>query len=285
MIGTLDRSLNVNLLTRYEMSEATKVLYVYVASGKADLLRTGDERMRRVLSMVPLTMRQELTPTAEQTLEAAASLTSPERQELASEWAETFGSNGIPAELRASTVPEVGPEKFRDEIDLAREILRRLSVGLERWTWSTPEKTRGGGCWHVNDEFHLQNLLWLALAPAVRGLKFEEYLPAVGRTRARMDLALPVSKLAIEAKFMRRPADFARITEEIAADSALYTSASHGRYSRLIAVVWDDTRTTERYEEFIEGLKAFRGVIDAFVISRPGRMGVPGPEAGSASAS
>jgi hypothetical protein len=271
-IGTLDPSLNVNRVTRYEISQATKALYVFVAGSGKEFLRSGDGRLRRVLAMVPLKMRRELAPIAEEALEALASLTAEERLELAGEWATIFGTNAIPVGLRGQALPEGGPETFRDEIDLARDILRRLPVGLERWVWSAPDKTRGAGRWHIDDEFHFQSLLWLALAPALRGLRYEEYLPSVGRRRPRVDLALPKSQLAIEAKFMRGPADFSRVEDQIATDSAMYVSASPARYSRLIAVVWDETRCTERHQGFIEGLKAFRGVLDAFVISRPGRM-------------
>ncbi len=225
--------------------------------------------------MVPLNMRRELIQTAGRALEAAASLSDRERLELAHEWSALFGAGSIPAGLPQATAPEAAPEGFKDEIDLAREILRRLAIGLERWPWGGEEKAGSRPRWPVDDEFHVQSLLWLALAPALPGLAYEECLPAIGRTRPRMDLALPGAELAIEAKFIRAPRDFARVTEAIAADSALYTTALPERYSRMIAVVWDDSRSTERYEGFVEGLKALRGVIDAFVIARPGRMGDP----------
>jgi hypothetical protein len=78
--------------------------------------------------------------------------------------------------------------------------------------------------------------------------------------------------LAIEAKFLKCEQDFRRVTEEIAADSALYTRAERATYSRLIVFSWDDTRSSERHQVLEEGLKRFRGVIDAITVSRPGRM-------------
>ena len=276
-VDALGEAQNIDFMTRFEMSEATKALYAFVATGDSAFLYTGDERLRRVLAMAPLTVQREITPMAERMLDAATWLTLQDRQELVGEWSRLFGSSSIPAGMRkgewASTV---GPEEFEDEIDLARDILRRVPAGLERWLWSPPGKAKGGGRWHVDDEFHVQSLLWLALAPALPGLTYEESLPSYGRTRPRVDLALPASRLAIEVKFVRRSADFARATEQFAADSALYTSDyDPARYSRMIAVTWDQTRSTERYDGFVAGLKAMRGVIDAFVIPRPGRMGAP----------
>jgi hypothetical protein len=138
--------------------------------------------------------------------------------------------------------------------------------------WDQGKDAVAGLRWPIERESQVQSLLWLALAPSVPGLKYEETLPSVGRTHPRVDLALPSLGLAIEVKFIRSDLDFGRVTQEIAADSSLYTSARSATYSRLIVFVWDDTRSSERHQQLEEGLMSFRGVTDAIIVSRPGRM-------------
>jgi hypothetical protein len=293
-IAGLNTSLNADLVARFEMSAAMKMLYLYVLRGESSVLAAAGERLRRVLVMVPNSMRIEIGERIERSVQAAGALSPEDREWVSAEWQNLFGevtvagpqlhsavdvvvqeASRVADKASASTSAgwEVENEAFNDEIDRVRDILRRVPVGLERWVAETPDKNGKRHFWQVGSERHVQSVLWLALAPSIPGLKYEETLPSIGRTHPRVDLALPMVGLAIEAKFIQSDRDFARVTEEIAADASLYTSAAAAVYSRLIVFVWDDTRQSERHQQLSEGLKSFRGVIDAIVISRPGLLG------------
>lgn len=62
-------------------------------------------------------------------------------------------------------------------------VLRRLSDGLKCWTWEDRPRTRTSPearRWHVDNEYHVQNILWLLLAPIFPDLVPEDYTPKVG---------------------------------------------------------------------------------------------------------
>jgi hypothetical protein len=155
------------------------------------------------------------------------------------------------------------------------EMLRHVPFALRRWTWEDKPRTSRQGAqarkWHIDNEYHVQNLLWTLLAPIFPDLNDEEYVPGVGPLHPRTDLCIPSLKLIIEVKFMRasmRPQD---LIEEIAADANLYLT-SNSLYKSILVFIWDDTRRSEQHEFLIQGLKQLTGVIDAIVVSRPGIM-------------
>jgi hypothetical protein len=270
---SLDMTLNANRIARYEMSAATKILYAYAEGGDPALVDLASRRLRRARSMAPLPLRRACDPRIVSLQRDAYLLSEADRSSLTREWTRLFGRSSAPAKSQPSAGPESDAiDLFGDEIERASGMLHRLSIGLERWPWAAsaggPEKVR----WPISNEAHVQSLLWLALAPALPGLKYEETLPSIGRVHPRADLALPGSGLVIEVKFIRRNVDFARVTEEIAADASLYVTAKAATYSRMLVFVWDNSRSSERHLHFVEGLCEFRGVLDAVIVSRPASM-------------
>lgn len=291
-IRYLNTSRNADLVARFEMAAAIKLLYVYVSRGDEAVLRTAEDRLRRMCVMVPLGMRPKVSGMVDEIIDAGKQLGPSDLAATRKVWSshvklpvETEAEGLSPVDVIVEKERVKGPSQaldpagwvveeaaFNDEIEQVRAIMRRLPIGLERWVWDTGKAGVPGLRWPIEKESQVQSLLWLALAPSVPGLKYEETLPSIGRTHPRVDLALPSVGLAIEVKFIRSDLDFGRVTQEIAADSSLYTSARSAKYSRLIVFVWDDTRSSERHQQLEEGLMNFRGVTDAIVISRPGRM-------------
>jgi REase_DpnII-MboI len=270
-VEALEPTLNANRVAQYEFHHALRALAGFAQSGaRADLDRTR-ERFGRVLVMLEPDDRRELAVKVAHVIEAAETMTEEERVTLAADWGGRYGKTGDD-----ETTPAAGAI-MGDEIEFIRRVMQSLPHGLDCWTWEAKTKTRNreGRFWHVDNEIHVQNLLWLALAPALPELKREETLPKLGGHSSRADLALPRLQLAIEAKFVRSPAAFKRVRDEIAADSELYTSAHSSPYSRLMVLVWDNTRSSERHPQLLAALKSFRGVVDAVVVSRPGRMQDP----------
>ena len=157
-------------------------------------------------------------------------------------------------------------------------VLEGMERSFKRWTWELAPRTRRSAIarWDVENEYHVQNLLWAVLAPLFPDLNDEETLPPVGQKNPRVDLSIPSLKTVVEVKFMRPGTPFQDIIEEIAADASLYSTDP--RWTSLIPFVWDDARRMEEHQKLVAGLKQLPMVIGAVVVSRPGKMDRPEPE-------
>lgn len=164
------------------------------------------------------------------------------------------------------------------------ELLRRVPAGLKKWTWEDTPRTKTSPAprqWHVENEYHVQNMLWLLLAPLFPDLLDEDSTPKVGPVQPRADIGVPSLRLIVEAKFMRADDPPKKMVEQIAQDASLYLVPG-SKYNKLIPFIWDDSRRTERHEEMIRGMRQIAGVVDAVIVPRPGSM-VPPSVTGAAS--
>lgn len=151
-------------------------------------------------------------------------------------------------------------------------VLQGVGRSFKRWTWELVPRTPKSAVarWEVENEYHVQNLLWAVLAPLFPDLNDEETLPPVGQKNPRVDLSVPSLRTVVEVKFMRTGTSFQDVIEEIAADASLY--ATDPRWTSLIPFVWDDARRVEEHEKLVAGLKQLPMVIGAVAVSRPGKM-------------
>lgn len=151
-------------------------------------------------------------------------------------------------------------------------VLSGVAHSLRGWTWDERPLTRRSSAvrWEVENEYHVQNLLWVVLAPLFPDLRAEEYTQPVGPKNPRMDLTIPSLRLVVEVKFVRPRKRFADIVEEVAADASLY--GADPRWDVLIPFVWDDSRRTEEHTTLLDGLRRLPMVHDAVVVPRPGKM-------------
>jgi DpnII restriction endonuclease len=153
-------------------------------------------------------------------------------------------------------------------------LLRRVPSGLKNWTWEDKPRTKTSAAarqWHVENEYHVQNMLWFLLAPLFPDLTDENSMPKVGPVQPRADICIPSLRLIVEAKFMRADDPPNRMVEQIAEDASLYLVVE-SKYDRLIPFIWDDSQRIEHHDEIIRGLRQIAGVIDAIIIPRPGSM-------------
>lgn len=158
--------------------------------------------------------------------------------------------------------------------DLVR-LLRNIPKSLRLWRYENSPRTPNSIAtrWEIENEYHVQALLWVILAPLFPDLDEEENLASLGQKNPRVDLVIPSLRTIIEVKFVRSTgqAAWAKVIEEVAADTGLYLSGSKD-YDNIIAFVWDDTAHTEQHEELRNGLEKLDGVSAAVIISRPGKM-------------
>ncbi len=151
-------------------------------------------------------------------------------------------------------------------------VLQGVVRSMRLWTWEDKPRTTTSPTvrWDIEHEYHVQNLLWAAMAPLFPDLDAEVYTDPVGQKNPRMDLTVPSMGLVVEVKFMRPGASFAKIVDEVAADASLY--GADPRWRVLIPFVWDDSGRIEEHAKLVDGLRKLDMVHDAVVMARPGKM-------------
>ena len=152
------------------------------------------------------------------------------------------------------------------------KFLEHIPIGLKKWTWEDVPRTRNGAAikWHVENEYHVQNLLYVLLAPIFNDLKEEEYLESLGQKTPRIDLYLPTMHTIIEVKFRKEPKkSFADLIGEVAEDSGLYRSDERYKDARFVVFLWDHTRATEEHTKFREGVMRIPAINACVVVSSP----------------
>jgi len=154
-------------------------------------------------------------------------------------------------------------------------LLQNVSRGMKRWTFEHEKRTANSAMarWDVENEYHVQNLLWALLAPVFPDLEDEENLPSIGQKKPRADLGVPSLRTLIEVKFLRDRGQraLAKLIEEIAADASLYLSRTT-EYDNIVAFVWDDCAQTEQHHELKSGIEQMTGVLAAIILPRPSSM-------------
>jgi hypothetical protein len=153
--------------------------------------------------------------------------------------------------------------------DLVR-LLERVPAGLRKWTWETKPRTASAPLrqWHIDHEYHVQNLLWLLLAPILPDLDDEQYLAKIAQKNPRADLYIPSMKLIVEAKYLRPEEKIQKIIDEISSDASLYNAMGND-CAGIIPFIWDDSARSQEHDYLRQGLKKLPGIIDAVVVSRP----------------
>jgi hypothetical protein len=152
-------------------------------------------------------------------------------------------------------------------------LLRNITRSLRDWTWEEKARTKTSLArqWHVDHEYHVQNLLWAVLAPLFPDIESEGYSSKIGFTQPRADVTIPSLRLIIEAKFARATDSLREIQRQLAQDAAMYFPQG-GQFDRMIAFVWDDAARTEEHATLIQGLEKLAHVAGVVVVSRPAKM-------------
>ena len=154
-------------------------------------------------------------------------------------------------------------------------FLAHIPIGLKRWTWEESGRTKGAEPvkWRVENEYHVQNLLYVLLAPIFNDIADEVYLQPVGQKTPRIDLYLPSLHTIIEVKYRKdAKKSFQSLISEIAEDASLYRSDVKYKAAQIVIFLWDSTRATQEHAKFKEGVLKFDGVNGCVVISAPSTM-------------
>lgn len=160
-------------------------------------------------------------------------------------------------------------------IDDLLGFLEHIPVGLKRWTWEDTGRTRGAEPvkWPVENEYHVQNLLYVLLGPIFNDIADEVNLQPVGQKNPRIDLYLPSLHTIIEVKYRKdTKKSFPSIIGEIAEDASLYRADSKYKDAHIVSFLWDCTRATQEHAKFKEGVLMIGGINGCVVVSAPSTM-------------
>jgi hypothetical protein len=154
-------------------------------------------------------------------------------------------------------------------------FLEHIPVGLKRWTWEDGGRTRGAEPvqWRVENEYHVQNLLYVLLAPIFNDIADEVNLQPVGQKNPRIDLYLPSLHTVIEVKYRKDlKKSFPALIGEIAEDASLYRADAKYKDAQIVSFLWDCTRATQEHAKFREGVLKMEGINGCVVVSAPSTM-------------
>ncbi len=154
-------------------------------------------------------------------------------------------------------------------------FLEHIPVGLKRWTWEDAGRTRGAEPvkWRVENEYHVQNLLYVLLAPVFNDIADEVNLQPVGQKNPRIDLYLPSLHTIIEVKYRKDvKKSFPTLIGEIAEDASLYRADAKYKDAQIVSFLWDCTRATQEHAKFKEGIMKIDGLDGCVVVSAPSTM-------------
>lgn len=154
-------------------------------------------------------------------------------------------------------------------------FLANIPVGLKRWTWENEGRTRGAEPvkWQVENEYHVQNLLYFLLAPIFNDIADEVNLQPVGQKNPRIDLYLPSLHTIIEVKYRKdTKKSFPTLIGEIAEDASLYRVDPKYKNALIVTFLWDCTRSTQEHAKFKEGVLKIEGIDGCVVVSAPSTM-------------
>lgn len=155
-------------------------------------------------------------------------------------------------------------------------FLDRIPIGLRRWTWENEKgRTRNSGPvkWLIENEYHVQNLLYVLLAPIFDDIADEITLPQVGQKNPRADLYLPNMHTIIEVKYRKdTKKSFAKLIGEIAEDASLYHADAKYKNAYFVCFLWDDTCSTQEHAKFREGVLKIQGVNKCITVCSPSFM-------------
>lgn len=154
-------------------------------------------------------------------------------------------------------------------------FLEHIPVGLKRWTWEDAGRTRNAEPvkWPVENEYHVQNLLYVLFGPIFNDIADEVNLSPVGQKNPRIDLYLPSLHTVIEVKYRKdAKKSFPTLIGEIAEDASLYRTDTKYKNARIIIFLWDCTRATQEHSKFKEGVLQVDGINGCVVVSAPSTM-------------
>jgi REase_DpnII-MboI len=166
-----------------------------------------------------------------------------------------------------------------DQVVLGRShvslVLRRFEAAMRRWRWDD-DSLQKPIRWPITAEREVQDILWIVLRSVFDDVKDEETLPKVGHHSYRADFGLPRIKVLVEAKFVRKLAEFEKIEREIMEDAVGYLNQTD-LYKEIVVFIYDDSSSVEHHDLTRSALLGVPGISEVIIVSRPGILATATP--------
>lgn len=149
----------------------------------------------------------------------------------------------------------------KSEFDFICNVLKHMERSFARW----PEGDTG---WRIENESHVQSLIWAVLSPMLDDLRSEMYMVGKSEENRIADFAIESLGLIIEVKFWRSgKGDMKRVVEEIR-NACDYIDGR--KFEKLIVFVWDNGQNTPLHADLKRNVDSINDEIELIIVSRPG---------------
>lgn len=149
--------------------------------------------------------------------------------------------------------------------ELLIRILRGFEPAMERWQYK----------WIIENEYHVQTILWMILRPYFEDIRYEENLPKLGRAGHRFDLGIPSLGKLVEVKYIRKKDDFQKIVNEVGTDAMQITTQA--QFREIVVFAYDVTCAVENYSWTRKALLGLNTVKEVVIVSAPSMTRNPSP--------
>jgi len=138
--------------------------------------------------------------------------------------------------------------KEHTSLSLIKEILSNFPNSI---TKVTKNRRKGHSPFEINDEYDVQDLIYLMLKPIFNDLKEEEYTPKTGGKSTRIDLVIPSENIAVETKMIKTDdTNEDKFIREIKEDIQSYYKYTNLKW--LIVFVYDPFKKTKDDNNFYD---------------------------------
>lgn len=124
-------------------------------------------------------------------------------------------------------------------IDVLVKVLKGISDSMGRITYPNKRYSKRNNIYEINDEYDLQDLLWLVLKPIFPRLTDEDPISKIMGKASRADFYIPEIKSILELKHVKRESHAGEIPKQLDNDITWY--GAHPEAERLFFYVFKES--------------------------------------------
>lgn len=143
-------------------------------------------------------------------------------------------------------------------------LLLNFESAMKRWPNKPNHK------WVVKDEKDIQSILWVILRSVFDDVTDEDPSAKFGHRFSIIDFRIPSLNLLIEAKFIKKRAEFAKIENEIKIDKADHLATKPN--DKIIIFIYDNSASVEEHQTTVQALEKLDGIHRVIIVSKPSHV-------------
>lgn len=180
-------------------------------------------------------------------------------------------SNAINEEWLNSVIYYAAKLSWMDSIDevvTSKEhvvqLLSNFESAMKRWPNKPNHK------WPIKDEKDIQSILWAILRSIFEDITDEDPSPKFGHRFSIIDFRIPSLNLLIEAKFIKKQEEFAKIENEIKIDRDDHLATKPD--DKIIVFIYDNSASVEEHQTTVQALEKLEGIHRVLIVSKPSHV-------------